>query len=134
MLLQLGDFQFQVSTLAYQELTRGSSVRWVVHDIVGSDQRLQATGRNNDTIRLQGVFYPFFAAEFGGAVGTENIDQLRETMKQQEPLLLTAATGDTLGYWVIEELETGQSLFSAGQGVPRRQTFTIGLKWYGTSV
>ena len=134
MLLQLGDFQFQVSTLAYQELTRASSVRWAVQDIVGNNQRLQATGRNNDTIRLQGVFYPQFASEVGGAVGTESIDHVRDLMNEQQPLLLTAATGDTLGYWVIEELDTGQSLFSAGQGVPRKQTFTIGLKWYGTSV
>lgn len=134
MLLQLGDFQFQVSTLAYQELTRTSSVRWAVHDIIGNDQQLQATGRNNDTIRLQGVFYPQLASEVGGAVGTESIDRLRDTMNEQKPLLLTAATGDTLGYWVIEELDTGQSLFSAGHGVPRKQTFTIGLKWYGTSV
>jgi len=134
MLLQLGDFQFQVSTLAYQELTRASSVRWVVHDIVSNNQRLQATGRNNDTIRLQGVFYPQFASEVGGAVGTESIDHVRDLMNEQQPLLLTAATGDTLGYWVIETLDTGHSLFSPGQGVPRKQTFTIGLKWHGTSV
>ena len=134
MLLQYADFQFSISTLAYQELTRTSSVRWAAHEIVGNDQQLQATGRDNDRIRLEGVFYPQFAAAVGGAVGTQSIDRLRELMKEQKPNLLTAATGDSLGYWVIEELETGQSLFSSGQGVPRRQTFTIGLKWYGASV
>ena len=129
MLIQLADFQFSISTVAYNELNRVSSVRWGSHDIVGGAQRLQAVGQNNDTITLNGVFYPQLAAQVGGAVGTESLDSLRETMKAMQPQLITAANGNSLGYWVMESLETTDSKFLGA--VPRRQEFRISLRWYG---
>ena len=91
--VQLGEFQFQVSTLVYDELVRVSSVRWSRQAIVGNDERLQATGRNNDSIRLTGTFYPQIASQFDGKVGTESLDGLRDTMKKLQPLLLTSGIG-----------------------------------------
>ena len=133
--VQLGDFQFQVSTLVYDELVRVSSVRWSRQAIVGGDERLQATGRNNDSIRLTGTFYPQIASQFDGAVGTESLDGLRETMKEMQPLLLTSASGHSLGYWVAEEIEAANTLFSRGVGpTPRRQRFSIRLRWYGQRI
>ena len=132
MLIQLADFQFSISTVAYTDLSRVSSVRWAAHDIVGGAQRLQAVGQNNDTITLNGVFYPQLAAQVGGAVGTESLDSLRETMKEMQPQLMTAANGNSLGYWVIESLETTDSKFLGA--VPRRQEFNIKLRWYGAKL
>ena len=132
MLLQLGEFQFSISTLVYDELVRNSSVRWARQAIVGGDERLQAVGRNNDTIRLAGVFYPQVAAQVGGTVGTQSLDDLRTTMKGQEPQVLVSADGLSLGYWVIEEIEVANSLYVSGTGsVPRQQRFTISMRWYG---
>ena len=130
-LVQFGDFQFQISTLVYDEFVRISSVRWAKQAIVGGDERLQAVGRNNDTIRLTGTFYPQIASQVGGTVGTQSLDDLRATMKELQPLLLTSASGHSLGYWVAEEIEAANSLFVAGTGdVPRRQRFTIAMRWY----
>ena len=134
MLMQYADFQFDISTVAYNELNRVSSTRWAKHDIVGGHQKLQAVGKNNDRIRLNGTFYPILAAQVGGRVGTDSIDALRELMNQMKPHLLTAANGNSLGYWVLEELETNQSLFSGGAGVPQKQDFNIVLRWYGANL
>ena len=134
-LVQLGDFQFSLNTVAYQELQRTASVRWAQHQIVGGDLKLQAAGRDNDRIRLSGTFYPQIASQVGGAVGTQSLDSLRETMKEMQPLLMTAANGQSLGYWVMEELEVNNTLYAAGTGdVPRRQGFTIALRWFGANL
>lgn len=131
-LVQWGDFQFSINTLAYDELMRMSSVRWAGQKIVGGDERLQAVGRDNDSIRLSGTFYPQIASQVGGTVGTQSLDDLRAKMKEMQPQLLTSASGHSLGYWVAEEIEASNSLFAAGTGhVPRRQRFNIKLKWYG---
>ena len=134
MLMQYADFQFDISTVAYNELNRVSSIRWATHDIVGSHQKLQAMGKDNDRIRLNGTFYPILAAQVGGAVGTNSLDALRELANQMQPHLLTAANGNSLGYWVLEELETNNTLFSSGQGVPQKQQFNIALRYYGASL
>lgn len=131
-LIQLADFQFSISTVAYDALNRVSSVRWAAHDIVGGGQRLQAVGQNNDTIRLKGVFYPQAAAQVGGVVGTQSLDRLRELMKEMKPQRITAANGNALGYWVIEQVETTDSKFLGA--VPRRQEFSINLRWYGAKL
>ena len=134
-LVQFGDFQFQVSTLVYDELVRVSSVRWASQKVVGGDDRLQAAGRNNDTIRLTGTFHPQIASQVGGTVGTKSIDDLRTMMKEMQPKLLTSASGHSLGYWVMEELEAANSGFAASTGhVPRRQRFSIKLRFYGAKI
>ena len=134
-LVQFGDFQFNINSLTYDELVRRSSVRWARQPVVGGDERLQATGRNNDTIRLSGTFYPQIASQVGGTVGTQSLDDLRATMKELQPLLLTSASGHSLGYWVAEEIEAANSLFAAGTGdVPRRQRFSINMRWYGERI
>jgi len=132
--MQFQEFQFNISTVAYNELNRVSRFRWASHDIVGGHQKLQATGKENDRIRLNGTFYPLLASQVGGAVGTQSLDALRELANQMLPHLLTAANGNSLGYWVLEELETTQSLFSGGAGVPQKQDFNIVLRWYGENL
>ena len=134
MLVQFADFQFDISTVAYQELNRISSVRWAALDIIGNNQKLQAVGRDNDRIRLNGTFYPILAAQVGGAVRTDSLDALRELKNEMQPHLLTASNGNSLGYWVMEELETNDSLFSGGRGVPQKQDFNIGLRYYGARI
>ena len=131
-LIQWSDFLFNIDTLTYEELRRKSSVRWARQKIVGGDNRLQAVGRDNDTIRLRGAFYPQVASWVGGTVDTKSIDDLREEMKGMQPQLMLLANGTSLGYWVIEDINTDNSLYSQGTGhVPRRQEFTIKLRWYG---
>ena len=131
-LIQLGDFAFSVSTLVYQELQRQASVRWSKQQIVGATDRLQATGIGSDTIKLTGDFHPQIAAWFDGTVGTLSLDTLRATMKEQQPLLIVSADGNSMGYWVIESVENSNTRFSHGTGsTPRKQAFNIGLRFFG---
>ena len=130
MLMQLGEFQFSVSTLAYDSVSRTAKARFARHEIAGGGEKLHAVGVQADSIRLSGTFYPQLAATLGGPVGTESLDNLRATLKNMQPQLLVAGDGEDLGFWVIEELETVGSLFSNGAGVPRRQQFNIRLAFY----
>ena len=151
MLVQLGGgeegFQFQISTLVYDELRHRSSVRWARQPYVlgrarengltglEGGERLQAVGLDNDTIVISGVFHPLIAAQVGGKVGTESVDDLRILMKKMKPLLLTAASGHSMQYWVIESIDSVHSVFSKATGhVPRRQQFTVSLRYYGARV
>ena len=131
MLVQLGDFQFDISTLAYDSLSRTATARIARHEIAGGGEKLHAMGTQADSIRLAGTFYPQLAAAVGGAVGTESIDEMRETLKAQDPLLLTAGDGNSLGFWMIESIENEDALFAGGDGVPRRQRFNIKLVFFG---
>ena len=132
MLLQIGDFQFTIATVVYQELQRTTAARWATLDVVGSDQRLQAVGRENERIRFSGVFYPIVAAQVEGAVGTVTMDTLRDMVTSMKPQLLTAENGESFGYWIAESLETGDSRFL--RGIPQRQEFTLSIRWYGATV
>lgn len=131
-LIQWSDFLFNIDTLTYDELRRKSSVRWARQKIVGGNERLQAVGRDNDTIRLKGVFYPQVASWVAGTVGTQSLDDLRAEMKQMQPKLITLANGTSLGYWVLEEVDVDNSNYSGGTGhVPRRQKFDLKFRFYG---
>ena len=131
-LVQLGTFQFHIGSLPYSQLRHRSSVRWSRQNIIGSEDRLQAVGRDNDRIRLSGVFYPQVAAMVGGTVGTKSIDDLRAMMKQMQPQILVSPNGENLGYWVIEDVDADNSIYAKGTGsTPRRQEFEIRLRWFG---
>ena len=57
-MMQLGAFQFSISTAAYQELTRRSEYRWSSQDRFGKQPNLQYTGPAREAISLVAVIYP----------------------------------------------------------------------------
>jgi phage protein U len=120
-MLQLGSFQFGLSTAAYQDLTRRAGWRWASQDRFGQEPALQSTGPESQAMTLAGVIY----AEFRG--GTGQLDTLRALGDKQVPQRLIDGNGKLLGRWVIESVEEKQSVF-ASKGYPRKQEFNLQLK------
>lgn len=117
-MLQLGSYQFGLSTAAYQELLRRSGYRWASQDRFGQAPARQYTGPESETIELSGVIY----AEFRGGIG--QLDTIRALAKKGLPQRLIDGTGRLMGRWVIESVEETQSTFAA-KGYPRKQEFTL---------
>lgn len=120
-MMQLGSFQFGISTAAYQELTRRSEYRWPGQDRMGVEPALQFTGPASESITLSGTIY----TEYRG--GTGQPGGLRALAAGGRPLALVDGQGRMLGQWVVESVEEKQSVF-ANAGVPRKQEFSLQLK------
>ena len=120
-MMQLGSFQFSITTAAYQELHRRTEHTWAAQDRFGKMPALQYTGPAGDTITLTGIIY----TEWRG--GTGQLDAMRRLAARGQPQLLVDGTGRLLGRWVIESVEEGQTVFAAA-GRPRKQQFTIQLR------
>ena len=130
MLIQLGTFQFQIATAAYDALTRTTQAIWARLPILGSHEKLQAVRNENDTIQLVGTVFPQHAVMHGGRGRTETLDELRDMTKALVPYRITAADGQTWGFWIIEELLNKDSRWIR-DGTPRRQDFRLQLRYYG---
>ncbi|MBL0492682.1 phage tail protein [Aeromonas veronii] len=124
-MMQLGAFQFSISTAAYQELTRRSEYRWASQDRFGKQPNLQYTGPASEAISLVGVIYPDYK-------GGGQLDKMRQLAGGGQPLNLVGGAGQMMGRWVIESLEEKQGTFAAA-GAPRKQEFTIALKRFPDS-
>lgn len=120
-MLQLGPYQFGLSTAAYQELTRTTEYRWPAQERFGQLAARQFTGPGDDSISLTGIIIP----EFRG--GTFQLDDMRAAAADGMPLMMVSGRGDIMGRWVIERVEEKQSIF-AEQGVARRQEFGLQLR------
>lgn len=120
-MMQLGSYQFGLSTAAYQELMRKSGYRWAAQDRFGQYPALQFTGPESETVELSGVVY----AEFRG--GTGQLDAMRALAEKGLPQRLIDGSGRLLGRWVIESVEETQSTFAA-KGYPRKQEFSLHIK------
>lgn len=122
-MLQLGAFQFSVSTAAYEELSRSSEYRWAAQQRVGSNDALQFTGFPAESLDLRGVIYPHFKG------GLDQVTLMRAQASLGVPLPLLSMGGRVLGAWVIEAVREGQRIFERG-GAPLRQEFSMRLKRY----
>ncbi len=120
-MLQLGSFQFGITTAAYQELTRTSGHRWASQDLYGKEPALQYTGPESQTASLSGTIY----TEYRG--GTGQLNALRSLAAGGKPLNMVEGSGRMLGRWVIERVEEKQTVF-ADAGLPRKQEFSVQLK------
>lgn len=124
---KLGSFYFALDTAAYQTLERTSSYRWSQVDRIGRKPASQYTGRDAETITLNGTIYPHFMGGLG------QIDYIRQMAAKGDPLLLVMTDtkrGQNIGYWVVKELrEKRSNLFDTG--APRKIEFTITIAEYG---
>lgn len=119
----LGSFLFSLNTAAYQQLERSSEYSWGAVRRFGQNDALQFTGPGDDTINLAGVIY----TQYRG--GSNQLNQLRALAAQGLPQNLVDGIGNVYGRWVITGVTETQTFFAAG-GQPKKQEFTISLKWY----
>lgn len=122
-MMKLGPFKFAIYTMAYQELNRSTQYQWGEQPVFGGWDNLQFLGPGQDTQTLTGVIFP----EYKG--GTGQLNDLRDLGSKGQAHLMVSGTGKMLGYWVISQIDEGQTKFAA-LGVPRRQEFTITLRKY----
>ena len=128
MLIQLGDFQFSISTVAYQEIERISQFTFASHQVIGSYNRLQAVGIQNEQIRLTGQYFSDLRQAIN-APGGDPFETIREAGNRQEPLQLQSEDGRNHGYWVIYDFNVRSSDYIT-QGALKAE-FTLQLKFYG---
>lgn len=129
MMMQLGQYQFELNTAMYQQLQRHSAYRWSAGKRVGNTPAFQFGGYDEDMITLNGVVYP----EFRG--GIWQIERMREQARQGKALLMvsSAAAGRNIfGFWVIKEVQETQSHIDRQNGVPLKQEFMMVLSYYGS--
>jgi phage tail protein len=124
-MLQLGSYQFGVTTAAYQTLKRTHEYNWAEQKRFGQLAALQFTGPGNATVTLEGCVY----AEHNG--GTGQLDDMRALADEGQPQTLVSGLGDIMGEWVIESIQEDASIF-AQRGVARKQEFTLQIKQYST--
>lgn len=118
-LMTLGDFVFQLSTLAYEQLQRQNNWRHVNNDPVGADPAYQFTGAGEESFTISGVMY----AEFGNR---KDFDTIREMADCGEAYVLIDATGKVYGMYAIIELSESGTFFDK-EGVPKKTEFSINL-------
>lgn len=122
-MLALGTYRFSIDTAAYQQFARESNYEWAENDRVGQAPSMQFTGRKGETISLDGIILPDFRGGYG------QLNAMRAEADRGVQLPLISGTGDFLGNWAITSIREGQEIFWSN-GVPRKMTFTIGLKRY----
>ena len=123
-MLGLGEFRFEIATLAYQKFSLNQSWRWQEQARIHRDPALQFVGRNVGEIELDGVIYPGFKGGLG------QVEAMRALADAGKPLQLVDGLGRIWGAWVITEIGDTRTVF-ADDGQPRKLEFRIKLKAYG---
>ncbi len=123
MLMSLGLFTFSLQTAPFETVRRATSQRWAKADRIKKGAAQQWTGPGDDTLVIEGVLMP----EATG--GAENLDKLRDMAAQGKAWILTAGTGETLGRWIIEQVDERRSRMRA-DGSPRKIDFSLALRRY----
>lgn len=127
-MLSFGSFKFSISSAAYSELTKTWNWKWAAQPVIGHSDRLQCTGKEPVSVSISGEV----SALFNG-VGVNQIETLAKLGDEMKPQLLVSGLGDILGYWCMTSVTETNTKFMAG-GLPRMQTFTAELKFYGDNI
>ena len=123
-MLGLGEFRFEIATLAHQKFSLNQSWRWPEQARINRDPALQFVGRNVGEIELDGVIYPSFKGGLG------QIEAMRALANAGKPQQLVDGLGRIWGGWVITEIGDTRTVFT-DDGQPRKLEFRLKLKAYG---
>lgn len=123
-ILQIGDFQFSVSTATY------NSLQTTVGSKIGAVPRLknipmtQKTGSQSPSKSISGTVSPYY---FGA--GLKPIEDLKALTDSEEPLSMTSGRGEVLGRWWVSNVSvTGTKHLD--DGTPMVQEFSLELIRY----
>lgn len=121
MLMALGQFVFQLSTLAYSELQRSTAWRHATSSRIGAREALQFVGPGEDIIDLRGTLVP----ELAGSL--QSLDTLRRMGDAGDAYAMVDGVGRVMGAWVVlQVIEQGTA--HTRDGLPRRTEFGVQLK------
>lgn len=100
-MMSLGDFVFSLSEQTpYEGLQRTSDGGWVSVPRYGQKPISQNMGQNLEKISINGTW---FRGE-----GMDNMKALRQLQAQRKPLVLSDGYGQSMGRWVIKQLQEKQ--------------------------
>ncbi|OHV11192.1 phage tail protein [Kushneria phosphatilytica] len=120
MLMALGMFVFETSTVPYQQLQRRTEWRHASQSRVGDRPAYQFIGQGADTITLSGTLYPELT---GGRV---DLDQIRDMADQGKAWPLVEGSGRQYGLWVVTGVdETSSTLFRDGAAAKIEFSLTL---------
>ena len=126
MLLQLGQFVFNISDLAFQDLIQTSSYRWESQLPIGSHPLQQFMGPGSKTVTLKGVSFPPY---FGKA---NQLEKLKAIAAIGEPMLMLDGQNNARGKWCIKKINETKTIFD-NEGIPSKLEFDIELIEYGNN-
>ena len=121
-LVQLGNFQFRIDTLAYQTLAHNNVWRWNVINTVGNEQVLQYAGKGDETIQLTGMAIPSYNSNRPN-------EEIVAQAERKTPLFMVATTGEVIGQFIIESISFEHTDFHKS-GLAHIANFTIALRRY----
>lgn len=124
-MLRIGDFDFEISTAAYQKYVGSRGSRWPEQERLQNIAALQYVGPNTPDITLDGVIYT-------GAIGvkTDALTQLRNLSFAKKPHLMITGTGTVGGYWAVMDVSDTRSYFT-DDGRARKIEFSVKCRYYG---
>ena len=123
-MMLLGEYRFCVDNAAYQTLKRQTRYDWQAVHRLGMEPALQYTGKEVETVNLDGTIYPQFKG------GLSQMALMRAQAGFGVPLMLIAGNGFAFGRWCIANVTENHSTFLS-DGTPRKIEFTLNLKKYG---
>lgn len=138
-LLNWGGFVFQITTIAYRNLSRDDTWRWASLDRLDNEVAEQWIGWGSKNIRLTGTIAALFSLSSagndgtqasGGYVGTHQLDNLRALGDAGQPQQLVDGRGFVFGQYVLISVEEVQD-YIIDNGAPRKQEFNIHFRSYG---
>ena len=113
MMMQLGKFQFRLLAPAPHTISRNFEYRWVPVERVGRRPAMQFLGPGEETCDLQVTMYPHVTGGMG------DLEEMRRTGQQGQPMRLISASGFNYGLWCIASIQDEQT-FLDKKGAPRK--------------
>jgi len=117
-MMMLGlEYQFSLSSSAYQQLRRSTEYRWPVQERLRRRPARQFVGPGNDAIELSGTIYPHYRG------GLRQMECMRAVAGQGEPLRLVGRTGEYPGDGGALNGSRRRRRCSFGTGIPAASSF-----------
>ena len=121
--MQLGDFVFELSTLAPDNIDTSITAKWAKQARYGGRPALQFTGIEGETKTLAGVIYPS-----SGITGTaKDLDEIDKMITSGKPYILVGSDGFIKGQFAILSKAEKHSHIDKG-GKAQKIEFTIALE------
>lgn len=121
MLMSLGQFIFNTSTLAFQEIQRQRSWSYADNAVAFGRAKKQFTGAGTDTVTLPGLIYEEYG--FGSRFALDELASMADT---GQGFVLMDGSGYLYGVYVIDNIDETKS-FLVDNGVPRKVDYTLKL-------
>ena len=121
MLMSLGQFIFNTSSLAFKEIQRQRSWNYADNAVAFGRAKKQFMGSGQDSVSLPGLIYEEYG--FGSRFALDDLASMADT---GQGFVLMDGSGYLYGVYVIDNIDETKS-FLVDNGVPRKVDYTLKL-------